>query len=490
MIRHRLQLGPRFSALSVALAVILAALSAWPSFAQTATRPTPLIGEYEINTLRDLSNAFVHISETVKPTVVTVSTERIITQRFFNPFSDYPFFERFFGEQPDQPKEREFRQRGLGSGVIVSSDGLVLTNNHVIENADSIFVRTYDERRFSATVVGRDDKTDIAVLRIDADDLTPIAIGDSDDLKVGEIVMAIGSPMSENLAYTVTQGIVSATGRSNVGLADYEDFIQTDAAINPGNSGGPLVNLDGELVGINTAIASRTGGFQGIGFAVPVNMAMSIMTSLVEEGRVVRGWLGVVIQNVNEQLAAAMGLKDTKGVLVGDVSPDGPAKEAGIQTGDVITKLNGRTVESVADLRNSIATTRPGTDVTLTLIRDNRTLTKTVTLGELPSDGAVATSGGSLEKLLGFSYSKLTANLAERYNIDASVKGVVVTSVDPVSSAFRAGVREGDVIQSVDRKRVTNETEFKEAMRDKEKGDDVLLHIHRGGQAFFLAFTL
>ncbi|MBD3299519.1 MAG: Do family serine endopeptidase [candidate division Zixibacteria bacterium] len=490
MIQTRNRSNRRLAAVPALLVVVLISLLAVPSVAQEGERPTPLVSDYEIHTLRDLSDAFIHISETVRPTVVTVSTERIVTRRMVNPFGDHPFFERFFGPQPDQPEQREFRQRGLGSGVIVSADGLVLTNNHVVANADSIFIRTYDERRYTATIVGRDEKTDVAVLRIDADDLTPIAIGDSETLKVGEIVMAIGSPMSENLAYTVTQGIVSATGRSNVGLADYEDFIQTDAAINPGNSGGPLVNLDGELVGINTAIASRTGGFMGIGFAVPVNMAMNIMTSLVEEGRVVRGWLGVVIQDVNEQLASAMGLDEITGVLVGDVTPDSPSDKAGVEAGDVITELNGREVESVQDLRNSIAATRPGTDVTLTVIRDDQTQNIAVTLGELPGDGAVAAATGSLEELLGFSYSTLTNALAERYGIDETYRGVVVTSIDPVSAAYRAGVREGDLIHAAERIRVETEEEFNDALSGKDNGDNVLLHINRGGQSFFVAFAL
>lgn len=269
-----------------------------------------------VSILRELNQAFIEIASEVTPSVVTVSTERVTRARMYDPFADFfndPFF-GFFGNpgngRRQQPQEREFRQQGLGSGVIVSQDGYILTNNHVVAQADSIRVRMSDGRELGATVVGADPKTDIAVIRVNASGLTPIRRGNSDDLHVGEIVLAVGSPLNPNLAHTVTQGIVSAKGRSNVGLADYEDFIQTDAAINPGNSGGALVNLYGELVGINTAIASRSGGFQGIGFAVPVNMALHVMDALISGGRVVRGWLGVSIQDVDEEMARAMGMGD------------------------------------------------------------------------------------------------------------------------------------------------------------------------------------
>lgn len=444
-----------------------------------------------ITNLRDFNQALIDIAAAVKPTVVTVSTERILTVRQRNPFSDDPFFDFFFGprNRRQQPREREYRQQGLGSGVIVSNDGYILTNNHVIQEADSIFVRTFDGERYPAEVVGADPKTDIAVLRIEAEDLPAIPLGDSNELEVGEMVMAIGSPMSENLAYTVTQGIVSAKGRSNVGLADYEDFIQTDAAINPGNSGGPLVNLDGVLVGINTAIASRSGGFQGIGFAVPVNMATRVMNSLIEEGRVVRGWLGVTIQPIDPQLAQAMGLEETRGALVGDVLPDTPADEAGVQPGDVIIGMNGTDIEDFQELRNRIAATPPGTEVVFEVVREGERIEIPVELGELP--GEIAQTGQEdLSDLVGFTVSGLTAELAERYDIAQGLTGVVVTSVDPASSAARQGLREGDVIRSVNRQRVSSVEDFNGVIAQIDEGDTVLLRVHRGGSSFFLAFRL
>jgi serine protease Do len=444
-----------------------------------------------ITNLRDFNQALIDIAAAVKPTVVTVSTERILTVRQRNPFSDDPFFDFFFGprDRRQQPREREYRQQGLGSGVIVSNDGYILTNNHVIQEADSIFVRTFDGERYPAEVVGADPKTDIAVLQIEAEDLPAIPLGNSNELEVGEMVMAIGSPMSENLAYTVTQGIVSAKGRSNVGLADYEDFIQTDAAINPGNSGGPLVNLDGVLVGINTAIASRSGGFQGIGFAVPVNMATRVMNSLIEEGRVVRGWLGVTIQPIDPQLAQAMGLEETRGALVGDVLPDTPADEAGVQPGDVIIGMNGTDIEDFQELRNRIAATPPGTEVVFEVVREGERIDIPVELGELP--GEIAQTGQEdLSDMVGFTVSGLTAELAERYDIAQGLTGVVVTSVDPASSAARQGLREGDVVRSVNRQRVSSVDDFNSVIAQIDEGDTVLLRVHRAGSSFFLAFRL
>lgn len=447
-----------------------------------------------INTLRDLNQALTDIAATVKPAVVTVSTERVMTaprSPFMMPFGeDDGFFDYFFGPDREQQPEREFRQRGLGSGVIVSGDGHVLTNNHVVEGADSIFVRTYDGRRFAGEVIGTDPETDIAVLRINATDLEYIEIGDSDELKVGEIVLAVGSPMSETLAYTVTQGIVSAVGRSNVGLADYENFIQTDAAINRGNSGGPLVNLDGELVGINTAILSRTGGFQGIGFAVPSNMAARIMNSLLTEGRVVRGWLGVAIQDVTPSLAEAMDLKEPNGALVGDIFEESPAYKAGFEPGDVIIGMDGDEIENSSQLRNRVAATAPGTEVEFTVMRQGDRRTLDVTLAERNGEEAVIAGTGDTERLLGFTVRTLTDELATQLGVGKNLKGVVIDELQPHSNAYVTGLREGDIIQSVDRKDIANKNEFLNAIRNKDKGDSVLLRVNRQGSSFFLAFVL
>ncbi|MFH2056327.1 MAG: PDZ domain-containing protein, partial [bacterium] len=298
------------------------------------------------------------------------------------------------------------------------------------------------------------------------------------------------SPMSENLAYTVTQGIVSATGRSNVGLADYEDFIQTDAAINPGNSGGPLVNLDGQLIGINTAIASRNGGFQGIGFAVPSNMAMQVMNSLVSEGKVVRGWLGVAIQDVNENIAGAMGLNATSGALVGDVVAGSPAAEAKMQPGDVIVAVDDYQIENAAQLRNRIAGFRPGTKVELAVLRDGHERSVEVKLGELPTTIAQAPAEENLDKLLGFRTSNLTPDLANQVEVPLDASGVVVTAIDPQSNAYQAGLREGDLIRELNRQPVKDESEFVADAGGLQSNSDVLLRVQRRDGTFYLAFRV
>lgn len=471
------------------------ALISYHAHARMLPGPEISVQQRPINTLRDFNQAFIDLAAMVKPAVVTVSTEKTLTYRssqFGSPFAGDPFFNFFFGprgnQQQQQPKE--YRQRGLGSGVIVSADGYILTNNHVVDDADTIYVRTSDGRDHSARVIGVDPKTDIAVLKIDGSDLDYMPIGNSDKLQVGEMVLAIGSPMSENLAQTVTQGIVSAKGRSNVGLADYEDFIQTDAAINPGNSGGPLVNLDGELVGINTAIASQSGGFQGIGFAVPSNMAERVMNSLISQGKVIRGWLGVSIQDVSETMASAMGLKEPSGALVGDVMPDSPAEKAGMKSGDVIVGLSGQTIANTAELRNAIAATAPGTKVKLDIIRDDNKQEVSVALGEQPADGSELAGSQGLQELLGFSFTTIDRDLAGKYGIDGSYSGAVVTGIDENSSAYGAGLRVGDLIQAAQRQRVSTADDLAKIFANGKKGDTVLLRIMRNGRGFFVAFEL
>jgi serine protease Do len=461
--------------------------------AQSVHKAPPVLEAKDHNAmtvLQDLNRAYADIANRVRPAVVMVSTDRITSLKGM-PFGQGELFDFFFHGQGDwqQPKEREFHQKGLGSGVIMSADGLILTNNHVVDEADSIFVRTIDGTQYTAKVLGVDPETDIAVIKIPADHLAAIEVGNSDDLHVGEIVLAVGSPMSENLAYTVTQGIVSAKGRSNVGLTDYEDFIQTDAAINPGNSGGPLVNVEGELVGINTAIASRSGGNQGIGFAVPSNMAVHVMNSLVDQGKVVRGWLGVSIQDISDAVAAAMSLRGTAGALVGDVLDGSPADHAGLQPGDVITAVDGQPVTNAAQLRSRIASDSPGTRTSLAILRDGDEETVKVTLGERP--GSLASSAGTqsqVEEELGFSVGNLTGELAERYGIDSHQEGVVVTSIDPSSHAAQSGLREGDLILAVNREPVANVNEFNEQVTHTQAGDVVMFRILRDEAAFFLAF--
>ncbi len=489
--RRNMHYGWRLLVMAALVSAFVVILIDHPMFAQDNILKVVPAGQRSIATLADLNDAFVDIAKDVKPTVVTVSTEKTLTVPV-NPFGGGNLFDFFFGPgqgRQQQPQERQYHQQGLGSGVIVASDGVILTNNHVVDGADSIYVRTFEGRKYLAKVVGTDPKTDIAVLRIDAKDLPRIAIGNSDSLRVGEMVMAVGSPMSEELAYTVTQGIVSATGRSNVGLATYEDFIQTDAAINPGNSGGPLVNMNGELVGLNAAIISRSGGFQGIGFAVPSNMAVHIMDMLLTTGKVTRGWLGVSIQDVNQQIANAMKLPEQTGALVGDVVSDSPAEKAGLKAGDLILTLNGDKIKDASELRNEVASTAPGTKVTFGILRDGKNMTIEVMLGEMPAEMAAAGSGG-IQKDLGFSVQTLTPALADQYGIDKKMSGVIVTGIDQGSNAYRQGLREGDLIEEFDQQKVETAQKFYAMAALKKPGDTILLRVFRQGSRFYLAFSL
>ncbi len=446
-----------------------------------------------IRTLKDFNQAFVDIAESATPSVVTIFTEKTVNRRFVSPFDLFgrsPFDDFFQSPGNGRPDSRKEVLRGLGSGVIVSKDGYILTNNHVVDKADSIYIRTSDNRKLQAKVIGTDPKTDVAVLKTEAKNLKPIAIGDSDLLRVGEWVIAIGSPLGEKLARTVTQGIVSAKGRANVGLADYEDFIQTDAAINPGNSGGPLVNINGELVGINTAIASRTGGFQGIGFAVPSNMARQIMQSLITSGKVTRGWLGVTIQDVDENIAKGLKLKDAEGVLVGTVVPDSPAKAAGLKTGDVILKLDDKKVLDTIELRNSIAATPPGTKVKVTIWRDGSIRNLMVKLQEIPDQPIAAEQAQEMSDLLGFNAAPMSPEIASKYRLKTDAGKVVVSDVDPSGNAYRAGLRSGDVIKAVNRKNITSYKQFLSIVGKMKKGDLLFLLIERGGSNVYFAFNL
>lgn len=434
-------------------------------------------------TLRDFSNAMVQIAENANPTVVTVFTERTMRVRQFDPFAD------FFGR--GRPQEREYRQSGQGSGVIVSSDGYILTNNHVIQNADTVNVRMMNNRVFPARVLGADPETDIAVLKIDARDLPSIALGNSDDLRVGEWILAIGSPLAENLAHTVTSGIVSAKGRSGVGLLDYEDFIQTDAAINPGNSGGALINLDGELVGINTAIASRSGGFQGIGFAIPINMARNIMRSIIEHGRVVRTYVGVRIQNIDENIARAFNLSSPEGVLVASVEEGSPAERGGLKDGDVIIEADNRRVNNVGQFRGYIASKAAGDRIRLKVIRDDREMTLTITVSEMPAEEALARAGSrGLMDRTGFAVSELTNEQIRELGIQQNIRGVLVSEIDEESAAFRNNLRKNDVIVGVNRRPVRTIQEYNQLVGSVEPGQVVLLQVVRGRTSSFVAFEI
>lgn len=444
-----------------------------------------------IQTLADLNQAFVRIAESATPSVVTIYTETTVNRP--SPFPAEFFALPFFNMPRQQPGNGSKQVvHGLGSGVIVSADGYILTNNHVIDDADTISIMTADNRKIPAKVIGKDPRTDIAVIKVEASGLKPIAIGDSDRLRVGEWVLAIGSPIRENLARTVTQGIVSAKGRANVGLADYEDFIQTDAAINPGNSGGALVNISGELVGINTAIASRTGGFEGIGFAVPSNMANKVLNELIRKGKVSRGYLGITIQDIDENLAKGLQLRPHEGVLVGTVMDKGPAAKAGIMTGDVILEFNGRKVMSSVELRNAIAIQSPGANAALLINRNGSTRTINVRLEEQPDKPAGATEQISKAEsgVLGFTAASLDEKTAEQLRLKANTRKVVVTAVQASSPAAMAGLRPGDIIISVDKKPVASFTTFSDAIKAKKRGETLVLLVERGWNRIYFAFKL
>ncbi|HLF23039.1 MAG TPA: DegQ family serine endoprotease, partial [Burkholderiales bacterium] len=437
------------------------------------------------------NKTFVPVVKAVTPAVVNISTTRVVKSRGgdASPLMDDPFFRQFFGEEFFRrfqiPRER--RENSLGSGVIVSSDGYIVTNNHVIAKADEIKVLMNDKREFVGKVVGTDPKTDLAVVKIDARDLPNVPWGDSDKLEVGEYVLAVGNPFA--LSSTVTMGIVSAVGRANVGIADYEDFIQTDAAINPGNSGGALVNAQGELVGINTAIFSRSGGSMGIGFAVPANMVHRVMDSLIKSGKVTRGWLGVSIQDVTKDLAKQFGLGDANGALVSEVLADSPAASAGLKSGDVIVGFDGKPVESPAVLRNVVAQTAVGKTVKVDVLRDKKRRSFNIRIVEQPKEIAQAgtddeTPGsetGGETALSGLEARNLTPDIAQQLGLPATVAGVVITGVSPDSAAADAGVQPGDVVLEVNRKVVRSVTDLKRINGKLSKSESVLLLINRRG---------
>ena len=444
--------------------------------------------------IQALEQPFVDIVKSARPAVVNIATSRIIKKREGSPFPPFfgdPFFRRFFGDEFSQQFEvpRERREKSLGSGVIVDSSGIIITNNHVIENADEIKVVLNDKREFKGEIIGGDPKTDIAVIRIDGKDLPSISWGDADRLQVGEYVLAIGNPFGLN--QTVTMGIISAVGRAQVGIADYEDFIQTDAAINPGNSGGALINLRGELIGINTAIFSRSGGYMGIGFAVPSNMAQSVMQSLVRTGKVIRGWLGISIQDVNPDLAEQFGLEDSKGALVGDVHSGGPADRGGIKPGDVIVRYDGKSIEGSVNLRNTVAQTSVGKKVKVEVIRDNRRKVLEISIGEFPKDLAQLGEEPFAKKnesaaLAGLDVVELSSEVARQLNLSPATSGVAVRNVESGSSADEAGIKPGDLILEMNQRLLRGLEEFKRMASQLAESRNILLLISREGRKFFV----
>ncbi|MCC5941178.1 MAG: Do family serine endopeptidase [Balneolaceae bacterium] len=443
-----------------------------------------------VNLLRDFNDAIVNIAERTNPTVVTITTRQTVRVRQQSPFS-------FFFDDPRFDREQEYQRDGLGSGVIVSEDGYIITNNHVIQNADEIKIITYTGDELDAEIIGTDPASDIAVLKVDSGTLPAIKLGNSDNIRVGEMVLAIGSPLGQQFAHTVSKGIISASGRSSLGLNAYENYIQTDAAINPGNSGGPLINVDGELIGINTAIASRSGGSQGIGFAIPINMARNVMEALITDGRVARGYLGIGFgAEVDRTMARALGLERPRGIVVGEVVPDGPAYSAGLQEGDVILRLNGEEVRSWMDFRVEIGNRNPGDTVRLDIFRDGERFTKDVELGELqPEEVADSMTTDELDELreeLGFAVDELNESIRQQLRLSENVQGVVVNEISQASRAYRQGLRRGDVIQQVANQPVTTPNEFYGSIRAlKQEGTDaVLLRVNRQGNNVFIAIEL
>lgn len=443
------------------------------------------ISQHTSDVLSQIGQATAEIAESVRPAVVNISTMRTVKiQGGMNPFFDDPFFRRFFGDQFRTPRER--KTASLGSGVIVDPQGFILTANHVIQGADEITVTLSDKREFKGKIIGVDAMTDIGIIKIEADNLQTITWGDSDRLRVGETVLAIGSPYG--LSQTVTMGIVSAVGRANVGIADYEDFIQTDAAINPGNSGGALVNVRGELIGINTAIFSTSGGYQGIGFAIPTSMARSVMDSLISKGKVIRGWLGVTVQNLTPELAKQFESKEEKGVLVGDVIEGSPAEKAGIQRGDIIVDFAGRKIEDPNQLRNLVANTEPNKTVGMTIIRDNKKKTLQVTISDLPGDMQKSSKGDYDNLLNGVSVEDLTPELSGRLHLPKKIKGVIVTDVERESPAAML-IMKGDIILEVNRKKISSLSDYEKLVSTIKPGKDILLLIFRGGSSLFLTLS-
>jgi serine protease Do len=448
----------------------------------------PKISQQSIDILSKTGQAIAEIVEDVKPAIVNISsTKTIKTQRRSEPFFNDPFFRRFFGDEWSSQSPKERKTMSLGSGVIVDPKGYILTSSHVIQGADEIKVTLSDKKEFKGEIIGSDPMTDIAVIKINADHLSTIKWGDSDKLRVGETVLAIGSPYG--LTGTVTMGIVSAVGRANVGIADYEDFIQTDAAINPGNSGGALVNVRGELVGINAAIFSTSGGYQGIGFAVPSNMAKAVMDSLEKKGKVVRGWLGVTVQPLTTELAKQFNLKEEEGALVGDVIEGGPAEKAGILRGDVIVEYDGKKIDEPTQLRNMVASTEPGKEVELKIIRENKAEKKKVTIGELPAEMQRSSKGEYNNLLRGVTVQDLTPELLNRLNLPKKLKeGVVVADVSEDSPAAMV-VMQGDVIQEVNRQKITSVKDYTNVVEKLKPQEDVLLLIFRSGSSIYITLS-
>jgi serine protease Do len=434
--------------------------------------------------------SFADLVEKLKPSVVNISITSVVKPREFqqrmpsSPFSQNDPFEEFFRKFFEGAPQHEYKRQGLGSGFIISADGYVVTNYHVVDKADDISVILENGDKYEAKVVGKDPKTDLAVVKFEPKGkLQPVSFGNSDKLRIGDWVIAIGNPFG--LGYTVTAGIVSAKGRS-LGLGAYDDFIQTDASLNPGNSGGPLFNLNGEVVGVNTAIVAQG---QGIGFAIPINMAEFVIEQLKSGGKVVRGWLGVYVQKLTPEIAASLNLKEDEGVLVSDVTPGSPAEKAGLTRGDIIVEYEGKKIEDVTDLTTMAAVTEPGTQVSMKVIHDGKEKDIEVKLTEFPEEEAAPEEQEKVEEQLGLSVKELNPQIIQRFNLNVD-KGVIIAGVADGSAAEDAGLRPGDIILEIDKKNITNLKDYTTAISNRKPGGTMLFLVKRGDNTIYAALRV
>ena len=434
--------------------------------------------------VRQFSKAFADVAEKAKPAVVTIITDKVVSMEQFDDFG-------FFFYQPNQPRQKEFKTNALGSGVIIDAEnGYILTNNHVVDDMDAIRIKLIDKREYDAIIVGTDPKTDLAVLQIEAIDLADISMGDSDKARVGEWVMAVGSPFSENLSHTVTTGIISALGRSNImNSQSYEDFIQTDAAINPGNSGGALINMDGDLIGINTAIATggRERANRGVGFAIPSNMVSRIMSDLIKEGFVTRSWLGVFIQELDSETASALNISTRNGALITDVIDESPAEQGGIQEGDVIIEFNGQAIANPANLKNIVSLTEPNSSNKVKIIRNGSPKTINVVLEELPEDPQQYATREKIKTYeFGLQLKKITKKLREKYDLPDD-DALVVTQIENDGEAYSKGIREGDIVKRIGTEKVSTISGYRRLIEKSRSKGSVLILVKKpnGSSRFF-----
>jgi serine protease Do len=484
---------PRVAVLATVMAAGLGALAV--AAAEHSSANPPATFRYASPDESPSRNSFAPVVKKVLPAVVNVSASKMVKSPMgMMPGNMDPFFRQFFGGDEGQfgsngrgrnGQAPQQRQEGQGSGVIVSPEGYILTNNHVVDGATEVRVTLSDKREFKARVVGTDPKTDLAVLKIDANNLPTVAIGDSDKIQVGDYALAIGNPFG--LGGTVTMGIVSAVGRGNLGIEEYEDFIQTDAPINPGNSGGALVNERGDLIGINTAILSGSQGNQGIGFAIPVSVARNVTDQILRNGKVTRAYLGVMSEVVTPALAKAFHQKEPAGALISEVKQASPAAHAGLEKGDIILAVNGKPIRNSAQLAMTISLMQPGSEVKLKVLRDGAEREMPARLEEMPAESAKASKepGETETGMDGVSVEDVTARNARQLGVPSDTAGVVVTAVDPASRAAVNGLRPGDVIVEVNRKPVRNTAEFEQAL--KQSADETLLLVSRRGSTLFLA---